>query len=98
MHVHDPSMAPNMLNKKSFLKSAEEEPLVWKLNTSNSLCFESSYSDSNFLIKNSTTNNMKGVSLDKAGGEYTLVDTIDKPEPGKKQVLVKSLVAGLNPV
>ncbi|EPE33528.1 GroES-like protein [Glarea lozoyensis ATCC 20868] len=41
---------------------------------------------------------MKGISLDKPGGEYSLIETIEKPVPGKKQVLVKSLVTGLNPV
>jgi NADPH:quinone reductase-like Zn-dependent oxidoreductase len=41
---------------------------------------------------------MKGVLVEKAGGEYTLVDTVEKPKPGKGQILVKSLVSGLNPV
>jgi NADPH:quinone reductase-like Zn-dependent oxidoreductase len=41
---------------------------------------------------------MKGILLSKAGGDYALVDTIEKPKPGKNQILVKSLVAGLNPV
>ncbi|KAF4626707.1 hypothetical protein G7Y89_g11455 [Cudoniella acicularis] len=41
---------------------------------------------------------MKGILVDKAGGEYALVDTLEKPKPGKNQVLVKSLVTGLNPV
>lgn len=41
---------------------------------------------------------MKGLLLKEAGGNYNLVDTIDKPVPGKKQVLVKSLVTAINPV
>ncbi|KAF8853745.1 GroES-like protein [Acephala macrosclerotiorum] len=41
---------------------------------------------------------MKGILLEKVGGEFTLVDALEKPEPGPTQVLVKSLVAGINPV
>lgn len=41
---------------------------------------------------------MKGILLEKVGGEFTLVDTLEKPKPGPTQVLVKSLVAGINPV
>jgi NADPH:quinone reductase-like Zn-dependent oxidoreductase len=41
---------------------------------------------------------MRAVLVEKAGGEYTLVDTVEKPSPGKNQILVKSLVTGLNPV
>lgn len=41
---------------------------------------------------------MKGIVLDKIGGEYALVDALDKPTPAKKQMLVKSLATGLNPV
>ena len=41
---------------------------------------------------------MKGIIVENAGDEYTLVDTIEKPSPGKNQILVKSLVSGLNPV
>lgn len=42
--------------------------------------------------------NMKGNLLSNPGGDYALVDNIEKPKPGKNQILVKSLVAGLNPV
>ena len=45
-----------------------------------------------------TTFTMKGILLDKVGGEYHLEDTIEKPTPGRKQVLVKSLVTAINPV
>lgn len=41
---------------------------------------------------------MQGILLEKAGGDYALVDNLEKPKPGKNQVLVRSLVAGLNPV
>ncbi len=41
---------------------------------------------------------MKGIILEKAGADYRLDSSIDKPTPGKNQVLVKSLVTGLNPV
>jgi len=41
---------------------------------------------------------MKGLVLEKIGGEYTLVDTIEKPSPGKGQILVKSLATAFNPV
>ncbi|KAG9229841.1 hypothetical protein BJ875DRAFT_488553 [Amylocarpus encephaloides] len=36
--------------------------------------------------------------LDKVGGDYHLFDNLDRPKPGQRQLLVKSLVAGLNPV
>jgi NADPH:quinone reductase-like Zn-dependent oxidoreductase len=41
---------------------------------------------------------MKGILLDKVGGDFHLVDTLDKPSPGNKQILVKSLVTAINPV
>ncbi|RDL38343.1 GroES-like protein [Venustampulla echinocandica] len=41
---------------------------------------------------------MKGIILEKPGGEYLLSDSVAKPTPGKNQILVKSLVTGLNPV
>lgn len=41
---------------------------------------------------------MKGILLDKVGGEYHLVDTLEKPTPGRNQILVKSLVTAINPV
>ncbi|KFZ00211.1 hypothetical protein V500_01136 [Pseudogymnoascus sp. VKM F-4518 (FW-2643)] len=41
---------------------------------------------------------MKGILVDKAGGEFHLVDTLEKPTPGRNQILVKSLVTAINPV
>jgi len=41
---------------------------------------------------------MKGVILPKAGGAFELVDTLEVPKPGPHQVLVKSIIAGINPV
>jgi len=41
---------------------------------------------------------MKGLTLAKPGAPYELVSDIDKPTPGPKQVLVKSLYTGINPV
>lgn len=41
---------------------------------------------------------MKGLLLDKVGGEFRIVDDLDVPTPGPGQVLVKSLVTGINPV
>jgi hypothetical protein len=41
---------------------------------------------------------MKGILLESASSDYALVDNIEKPKPGKNQILVKSLVTGLNPV
>jgi len=40
---------------------------------------------------------MKGVLLETASSDYAIVDNLEKPTPGKNQILVKSLVAGLNP-
>ncbi|KFY55512.1 hypothetical protein V496_06974 [Pseudogymnoascus sp. VKM F-4515 (FW-2607)] len=41
---------------------------------------------------------MKGILLDKVGGDFHLVDTLEKPTPGRNQILVKSLVTAINPV
>ncbi|KAI9893972.1 MAG: hypothetical protein M1814_004742 [Vezdaea aestivalis] len=41
---------------------------------------------------------MKGLSVEKQGAPFAVVDGLDKPSPGPKQILVKSLVAGVNPV
>lgn len=41
---------------------------------------------------------MKGLLLAKPGAPYELVDNIERPRPGKKQILVRSLVTGINPV
>lgn len=41
---------------------------------------------------------MKGVIVPKAGGEFEVVDNLDKPSLGDGEILVKSLVAGLNPM
>ena len=41
---------------------------------------------------------MKGILLEKVGGDYALVDSIEKPSPGKNQILIKSLVTAMNPV
>ena len=41
---------------------------------------------------------MKGVTVTKAGGPFEVTDGIDKPKPGKKDILVKSLVTGINPM
>jgi hypothetical protein len=41
---------------------------------------------------------MKGLTLAKPGAPYELVSDFEKPTPGPKQVLVKSLYAGINPV
>lgn len=41
---------------------------------------------------------MKGVIIEKVGGNYEVVDNLEKPHPDKGQVLVKSLATGLNPM
>ena len=41
---------------------------------------------------------MKAISLDKVGGDFRYVEDVEKPTPGKGQVLVKSLVTSINPV
>jgi hypothetical protein len=41
---------------------------------------------------------MKGVIISKVGGAYELVDNLETPKPGPHQILVKSIIAGINPV
>jgi len=41
---------------------------------------------------------MKGVIVPHAGAPFEVVDTLVKPQPGPKEILVKSLVAGMNPM
>jgi len=41
---------------------------------------------------------MKGVSVAKAGAPFEVVDGLEKPVPGEKQILVQSMVTGINPV
>jgi len=41
---------------------------------------------------------MKGVIVSEVGGSYEIVSNLDKPKPGPGQVLVKSIVTGINPV
>jgi len=41
---------------------------------------------------------MKGVIVAQAGGDYKIVDNIEKPKPGPHQILVKSLITAINPV
>jgi NADPH:quinone reductase-like Zn-dependent oxidoreductase len=41
---------------------------------------------------------MKGVVVAKPGGDFELTEAIERPQPGKKEVLVKSLVTGINPM
>lgn len=41
---------------------------------------------------------MKGLTVAKPGAPYELVSDIETPAPGSKQVLVKSLYTGINPV
>jgi hypothetical protein len=57
-----------------------------------------SLQDHSTFSENKQEDKMKGVLVEKAGGEYTLVDTVEKLKPGKGQILVKSIVSGLNPV
>lgn len=40
---------------------------------------------------------MKGVILPKVGGAFELVDNLEVPKPGPRQILVKSIVTGINP-
>jgi hypothetical protein len=40
---------------------------------------------------------MEGVVLDNTGGEYKVVNDLNIPKPGPGQILVKSLVTGINP-
>jgi NADPH:quinone reductase-like Zn-dependent oxidoreductase len=41
---------------------------------------------------------MKGVIVAKAGGLFEVTDTLERPKPGPKEILVKSLAAGINPM
>jgi len=41
---------------------------------------------------------MKGVIFEKMGDQPKVVDNLDKPKPGKGQVLVKSIWVAMNPV
>jgi NADPH:quinone reductase-like Zn-dependent oxidoreductase len=39
-----------------------------------------------------------GITIEGPNKPYTIVDNIPRPTPGPKQVLVKSLAVGINPV
>ncbi len=41
---------------------------------------------------------MKGIQVAKVGGTFEYVENLEKPKPGKNQILVKSLVTAINPV
>jgi NADPH:quinone reductase-like Zn-dependent oxidoreductase len=41
---------------------------------------------------------MKGTVFEKQGAAPVVIDSLEKPKPGPKQVLVKSLWAAINPV
>jgi NADPH:quinone reductase-like Zn-dependent oxidoreductase len=41
---------------------------------------------------------MKGIQVEKIGGTFDYVEDLIKPVPGRKQILVKSLVTAINPV
>jgi len=41
---------------------------------------------------------MKGVIVEKVGDTPKVVETLEVPEPGEGQILVKSLYAAINPV
>ena len=41
---------------------------------------------------------MKGILVEKVGGTFDYVENLEKPKPGKNQILVKSLVTAINPV
>ncbi|KAI9826824.1 MAG: lysophospholipid acyltransferase [Thelocarpon impressellum] len=41
---------------------------------------------------------MRGVQVEKAGAPFTIVDGISKPTPAADQILVKSIVASINPI
>lgn len=41
---------------------------------------------------------MKGVIVEKAGGELQVVENLEKPEPSSDQILVKSVYMAINPV
>jgi hypothetical protein len=50
------------------------------------------------IEKTQQVSKMKGLTLAKPGAPYVLVSDLEKPTPGPKQVLVKSLYTGINPV
>ena len=41
---------------------------------------------------------MKGVVVEKVGGELKIVDDLQKPTPGEEQLLVKPIYVAMNPV
>jgi NADPH:quinone reductase-like Zn-dependent oxidoreductase len=41
---------------------------------------------------------MKGLTIAKVGAPYELATDLEKPTPGPKQVLLKSIYVGINPV
>ena len=41
---------------------------------------------------------MKGVIVESVGAPYKVVDNIEKPRPRAGQILVKSIVAAINPL
>lgn len=41
---------------------------------------------------------MKGVIVEKLGGDLKVVSDLEKPRPGADQLLVKSLIVAMNPV
>jgi len=41
---------------------------------------------------------MKGIQVEKVGGSFDYVEDLVKPSPGKKEILVKSVVTAINPV
>jgi NADPH:quinone reductase-like Zn-dependent oxidoreductase len=41
---------------------------------------------------------MKGIIVKKVGATFHFVEHLEKPQPGKNQILVKSIVTAINPV
>lgn len=41
---------------------------------------------------------MKGVVVPAAGAAFNVVNNLEKPNPGRGEILVKSLVTGINPM
>ncbi len=41
---------------------------------------------------------MKGVIVEAKGGPFKVVNDLPKPTPGPNEILVKSIVAAINPV
>ena len=41
---------------------------------------------------------MKGVIVEAVGGQYKVVENLEKPKPGPDQILVKSVTTAINPV